>query len=82
MTSEKLKPFRAWIAWHPERSGSIHEILWSDKQGAITDMEMKAGVNPRRKLPDGRRPWTEEELYSVGWRIVEVEVREVEKGEA
>lgn len=67
--SEQMKPFRAWIAWHPESSPS-------DTLSPMRDR------NECARLVSHLMHHDEEGPVKSRWRIVEVEVRPVEKEEA
>lgn len=92
MTSEQMKSFKAWIAWHEDFEFSwedFHALIQPyehDAWNALIDFYSEHGGSPF--LPKVKSvewddkfegPEPEEILAASGWRIVEVEVREAKE---
>lgn len=79
MSNDQLKPFRAWIAWHPK--GGYHpRIMQPSEFDALQ----------RLCFENCYVQWVENEMfkyqeavpdkaYADGWRIVEVEIRSIKE---
>jgi hypothetical protein len=79
MSSEQMKPFRAWMAWHPKHGVESSEFPQTREQ-AIERLCMSRGYYEDGDFMPGPIHWDDAE--KDGWRIVEVEVRGADfKGE-
>lgn len=86
-TKANMQPFRAWVAWHPAQGlARFNHNGWfigEDFEGAheeLTDFEDDDFLQYCKDNPEVASQMTYSQwLSSRGWRIVEVEVREVER---
>ena len=73
-----MPPFRAWVAWHPTQCDKAPRIFDATKSGAwFTLLAIQGylkGFDTDEEKEHAMRTAIED-----GWRIVEVEVREVEE---
>ena len=71
-----MQPFRAWVAWHPTQCDKAPRIFDATKSGAwFTLLAIQGylkGFDTDEEKEHAMRTAIED-----GWRIVEVEVREV-----
>lgn len=79
MVDEVMKPFRAWVAWHPDnpsRSAVTAYGSWFDAVLFLPDSVVRSLISS--VLGEGCDVIASV-LASTGWRIVEVEVRPITK---
>jgi len=77
MTDEKMKPFRAWVVWHPKESGICDVAL----SRASCEQRLTGAVRHLSETYEKFVAWHEAELAKLlnnGWIIQQVEVKPVE----
>jgi hypothetical protein len=81
MSSEQMKPFRAWMAWHPTEGALT--ITARRSKTAATDALLEAvfrfkhNYYAKAEAYDAARDVALRRAAKDGWRIEEVEIRSV-----
>ena len=81
MTDEqpKMKPFRAWVAWHPEHGECDLALSRGSCERRLTCIEPR-NFGTHEKFIIAHET-TLIALLQAGWRVVNVEVREVNQAD-
>lgn len=75
-TKANMQPFRAWVAWHPKYSDKAPKVFDETKSGAwFTLLALQGYLKGFATDEDDEQAMRT--AIEDGWRIVEVEVREV-----
>ena len=77
-TKATMQPFRAWVAWHPSQCHKAPKVFDATKAGAWFTLLAIQGYLKGFDTDEEK----EQAMCTAikdGWKIIEVEVREVEK---